>query len=55
MEITSLTGVGGLIKDTQVFTVTPLGATTRITVRDFVPIDDLASRFMRLKIEKVDL
>ena len=55
METSSLTGVGGLINDAQVFSVTPLGKTTRITVRDFVPIDDIMSRFMRLKIDKVDL
>ncbi len=55
LETSNLTGVGGLINDAQVFSVTPLGGTTRITVRDFVPIEEITSRFMRLKIEKVDL
>ncbi len=54
LETSILTGPGGIIHDTQVFSLTPLGQAVRITVRDFVPIDEITSRFMRLKIEKIN-
>ncbi len=50
----SLTGVDGLITDAQVFSVTPLGLTARITVRDVISIEGVASRFMRLRVEQVE-